>query len=168
MDFRHTDEQLAWKDMLTASWRKRSGREYTREHDENRQFPDEVYRKAADNGWLGMLVPEEHGGVAADPVMYAIFCEAIAKFSLDTAACLMTSMFTVSNIVYHGTPEQQAEHIPAFLRASAGSRSRSPSPGGFGRGGHLDQGGARTATTGSSTATRPGAPAPTCPATGSS
>ena len=48
--------------------------------------------------------------------MYAIFCEAIAKFSLDTAACLMTSMFTISNIVYHGTPEQQAEHIPAFLK----------------------------------------------------
>lgn len=116
MDFRHTEDQLAWKDTLHRFMEREVGREYTREHDENRDFPDELYQKAADNGWLGMLVPEELGGVAADPVMYAIFCEAIAKYSLDTAACLMTSMFTVSNIVYHGTPEQQAEHIPAFLK----------------------------------------------------
>ncbi len=116
MDFRHTDEQIAWKDTLHRFMEREVGREYTREHDQSREFPDEVYQKAADNGWLGMLVPEELGGVAADPVMYAIFCEAIAKFSLDTAACLMTSMFTISNIVAHGTPEQQAEHVPAFLK----------------------------------------------------
>ncbi|MGQ0623293.1 MAG: acyl-CoA dehydrogenase family protein, partial [Sporichthyaceae bacterium] len=115
MDFRHTDEQQEWKDTLHRFMEREVGREYTREHDEARKFPDEVYAKAAANGWLGMLVPEDLGGVAADPVMFAIFCEAIAKFSLDTSACLMTSMFTISNIVHHGTPEQQKEHIPAFL-----------------------------------------------------
>lgn len=115
MDFRHTAEQQAWKDTLDRFMDREVGREYTREHDESRQFPDEVYAKAAANGWLGLLVPESLGGVAADPVMFAIFCESIAKFSLDTAACLMTSMFTISNIVAHGTPEQQAEHIPVFL-----------------------------------------------------
>jgi alkylation response protein AidB-like acyl-CoA dehydrogenase len=92
------------------------GREYTRAHDESREFPDEAYRKIADQGWLGLLVPEELGGIEADPVMYAIFCEAIAKYSLDTAACVMTSMFTATNISHHGSDEQRQTYLPAFLR----------------------------------------------------
>jgi alkylation response protein AidB-like acyl-CoA dehydrogenase len=115
MDFRHTDEQQVWKDMLHQFMEREVGREYTRAHDESREFPDEAYKKIADNGWLGLLVPEELGGLAADPVMYAIFCEAMAKFSLDTAACVMTSMFTATNIVAHGTAEQQKEYLPGFL-----------------------------------------------------
>jgi alkylation response protein AidB-like acyl-CoA dehydrogenase len=116
MDFRLTDEQQLWHDTLHAFMERDVGREYTREHDQSREFPDEAYQKMADNGWLGLMVPEELGGSMADPIMFAIFCEAIGKFSLDTAACVMTSMFTANNIVAHGTPEQQAEHLPAFLK----------------------------------------------------
>lgn len=115
MDFRHTDEQQAWMEMLHTFMERDVGREYTREHDESRQFPDEAYQKIADNGWLGLLIPEAYGGLEADPVMYAIFCEAMAKFSLDTAACIMTSMFTATNIVRHGTDEQKAEYLADYL-----------------------------------------------------
>jgi alkylation response protein AidB-like acyl-CoA dehydrogenase len=116
VDFRHTPEQQEWKETLHAFMEKQVGREYTREHDASREFPTEAYQKIADNGWLGLLVPEELGGSAADPVSFAIFCEAIAKYSLDTAACIMTSIFTANNIVAHGTPEQQDEHLPLFLK----------------------------------------------------
>jgi alkylation response protein AidB-like acyl-CoA dehydrogenase len=115
MDFRLTDEQQLWKDTLHSFMEKEVGREYTRKHDESREFPEEAYRKIADRGWLGLLVPEEHGGLAADPVMYAIFCEAMAKYSLDFAACVMTSMFTATNIAHHGTREQQEEYLAGFL-----------------------------------------------------
>jgi alkylation response protein AidB-like acyl-CoA dehydrogenase len=115
MDFRLTDEQQLWKETLDAFMEKEVGREYTRKHDESREFPDEAYRKIADRGWLGLLVPEEFGGLDADPVMYAIFCEAIAKYSLDFAACVMTSMFTATNIAKHGTREQQEKYLPGFL-----------------------------------------------------
>ncbi len=116
MDFRHTDEQRGWMDVLHAFMEKEVGREYTREHDESRQFPDEAYQKMADHGWLGLLVPESMGGLEADPVMFAIFCEAIAKFSLDTAACVMTSMFTATNFVAHGTEAQREAYLPDFLK----------------------------------------------------
>jgi alkylation response protein AidB-like acyl-CoA dehydrogenase len=94
---------------------KEVGREYTREHDAARKFPEEAYRKIAERGWLGLLVPEEYGGLAADPIMYAIFCEGIAKFSLDFAAAVMTSMFTATNISHHGTEEQREKYLPGFL-----------------------------------------------------
>src|SRR5206468_6904609 len=74
-----------------------------------------AYQKFADRGWLGLLVPEEYGGLNADPIMYAIFCEAIAKFSLDFAAAIMTSMFTATNICAHGTEEQRNTYLPGFL-----------------------------------------------------
>jgi alkylation response protein AidB-like acyl-CoA dehydrogenase len=92
------------------------GREYTREHDQSREFPNEAYKKMADQGWLGLMLPESVGGSEADPIMYAIFCEAIAKFSLDTAACVMTSMFTDNNISHNGSDEQKETYLPPFLR----------------------------------------------------
>ena len=91
------------------------GREYIRKHDESREFPEEAYRKIAERGWLGLLVPEAQGGLEADAVMYAIFCEVIAKYSLDFAAAVMTSMFTATNIAHHGTAEQQQTYLPGFL-----------------------------------------------------
>jgi alkylation response protein AidB-like acyl-CoA dehydrogenase len=115
MDFQFTDDQHLWHETVHRFMDREVGREYTREHDQSREFPEEAYRKIADQGWLGLLVPERYGGVDADPVMYAIFCEAIAKFSLDFAACVMTSMFTATNISSSGTDEQRDRYLPGFL-----------------------------------------------------
>ena len=115
MDFSFNHEQQLWHDTVHAFMEKEVGREYTREHDASREFPEEVFQKMAKLGWLGLLIEEEEGGSAADPIMFAIFCEAIGKYSLDTAACLMTSMFTATNISRHGTAEQKRQYLHPFL-----------------------------------------------------
>jgi alkylation response protein AidB-like acyl-CoA dehydrogenase len=119
MDFNFSPEQQIWQETVQKFMDQEVGREYTREHDANREFPDEMYKKVAAQGWLGLLIPESLGGIACDPVLYAIFCEAIGKFSLDTAACIMTSMFTATNIARHGTPDQQERYLKPFLRGDA-------------------------------------------------
>ncbi len=116
MDFRLDEEHRMWQDTLNNFMEKEVGREYTREHDAKREFPWEVFKKMGQQGWLGLLLPEKDGGVETDPVMFAIFCEAIAKYSLDTAACIMTSMFTATNISKHCTPAQKQQYLPPFLR----------------------------------------------------
>lgn len=116
MDFRFTHEQTMWRETLDRFMENEVGREYTRAHDASREFPEDAYRKVAEQGWLGILVPEEDGGLALDPVMYAIFVEAISKFSLDFTACFITSMFTLQNIATNGTPAQKAKYIPGFLK----------------------------------------------------
>jgi alkylation response protein AidB-like acyl-CoA dehydrogenase len=115
MDFEFTPEQRLWRETLDRFMGHEVGREYTREHDASRQFPEDAYRKIAGQGWLGILVPEELGGLDADPIMYTIFCEAIGKYSLDFAACVMTSMFTATNISRSGTDAQRGEYLPGFL-----------------------------------------------------
>ena len=116
MDFAFTDEQQMWHDMMHSFMEKEVGRDYTRDHDQSREFPEELFQKAAQMGWLGLLIPEAQGGMETDPVMFAIFCEAIGKYSLDTAACLMTSMFTATNIAKHGTPDQIKTYLEPYLR----------------------------------------------------
>lgn len=116
MDFRFTEEQRMWRDTVNTFMEKEVGREYTRDHDASREFPWEIYKKMGQQGWLGLLLKEEDGGANADPIMFAIFCEAIAKYSLDTAACMMTSMFTATNFALHGTTAQKEKYLPPFLR----------------------------------------------------
>ena len=119
MDFQFTHEQRLWGDTVHSFMDKEVGREYTREHDASRELPEEVFKKMAEQGWLGLLVDEQDGGSAADPIMFALFCEAIGKFSLDTAACIMTSMFTATNISRHGTAEQKRRYLVPFLAGDA-------------------------------------------------
>lgn len=119
MDFRFNDEQRMWNDTVQDFMVREVGQDYTLEHDLAREFPEDVFRKMAELGWLGLLIPEKLGGMQTDPIMFAIFCEAIGKYSLDTAACIMTSMFTVQNICTHGTPEQHARYVAPFLRGEA-------------------------------------------------
>ena len=45
MDFRFTDEQQMWHETVHSFMERDVGREYTREHDESRTFPDEAYQK---------------------------------------------------------------------------------------------------------------------------
>lgn len=121
MDFQLSHEQTMWRDVVTSFMDREFPRVRVRYHDRSREFPEDLYRKMAGEGWLGLLVPEEQGGLGmdADPVMFAIFCEAIGKDSLDTAACIMTSMFTATNVSKHGTPEQRARYLDPFLRGEA-------------------------------------------------
>jgi alkylation response protein AidB-like acyl-CoA dehydrogenase len=117
VDFTH--EQQLWHETVHRFMDQEVGRQYTREHDANREYPEEVFQKMAKLGWLGLLIAEEDGGMATDAVMFAIFCEAIGKYSLDTAACIMTSVFTATNISRHGTPEQKRKYLSAFLDGKA-------------------------------------------------
>jgi len=121
MDFQFSDEQAMWRDVVFSFMDREFPRELVRKHDQSREFPEELYRKMAREGWLGLLIPEEHGGLGmhTDPVMFAIFCEAIGKDSLDTAACIMTSMFTATNVSKHGTAEQRERYLDPFLRGDA-------------------------------------------------
>ena len=121
MDFSFTDEQRMWRDTVFNFMDREFPRDVLRKHDQSREFPEDLYQKMAAQGWLGLLIPEEHGGLGmhTDPVMFSIFCEAIGKDSLDTAACIMTSMFTATNVSRHGTAEQHERYLDPFLRGEA-------------------------------------------------
>ncbi len=85
------------------------------DNDRDSRFPADAIREMGQLGFLGMLVPEEFGGAAADNVAYALALEEIAA---GEGAC--STIMSVHNsvgcmpILKFGTDEQKAQYLPAM------------------------------------------------------
>lgn len=90
-------------------------REYVRECDMERRYYTEGYAKLAAAGYLGVLIPEEHGGMGGTNLAYAVLCEALGEFGVDFAIAASVSTFSAMNLIHYGTQEQIAAHIPGYL-----------------------------------------------------
>ncbi len=116
MRFDFTDEQQMWHDTVHRFVETEGGgREYARMCDVERRYPYELYEKVARQGWLGLMVPEEYGGMGADAMFYAIFMGAMGKYHVDFSSAFGVSTFTAMSIVRHGTAEQKRRYLPAFI-----------------------------------------------------
>ncbi|MGE0160114.1 MAG: acyl-CoA dehydrogenase family protein [Gemmatimonadales bacterium] len=85
------------------------------EWDARRALDDEVFGKLAEQGFLGMLVPEEHGGLGLDHTTYVTVLEELAWG--DGAVALSVSAhngLVATMLVRHGTDAQKARWLPAL------------------------------------------------------
>lgn len=79
------------------------------------RFPEDAIRQMGELGFLGMLLPESVGGVAADNVAYALALEEIAS---GDGAC--STIMSVHNsvgcmpILNYGNEQQKAHYLPAM------------------------------------------------------
>ncbi|MBO0850150.1 MAG: acyl-CoA/acyl-ACP dehydrogenase, partial [Pseudonocardia sp.] len=80
-----------------------------------RQYPYEAYRKVAEQGWLGLLVPEEYGGAGFDLFAAVLLLQELGRYSVDFGAAFAVPAFTVTNIVHHGTERQRSRYLPDFV-----------------------------------------------------
>lgn len=85
--------------------------------DEEARFPEEFYRAMADNGWLGITMPEDVGGANLGVTEAAIMMHAVASSGGAQAAAssLHINMFGPHAIVVHGTPEQKARWLKPLV-----------------------------------------------------
>jgi alkylation response protein AidB-like acyl-CoA dehydrogenase len=85
------------------------------EWDARRELDEEVFGKLAEQGFLGMLVPEEHGGLGFDYATYVTVLEELAWG--DGAVALAISAhngLVATMLVRHGTEEQKSRWLPAL------------------------------------------------------
>jgi alkylation response protein AidB-like acyl-CoA dehydrogenase len=79
-------------------------------------YPEAALAHLAELGFFGLLVPEEYGGVAYDPVSYAITLEELARVS-----AALSIMISVHNsvgcwpIARYGTEEQKRRFLPMLV-----------------------------------------------------
>ncbi len=116
MDFKFTEEQEMWRRTMQDFTEKEAGREYTRECDLEKRFPQELWDAGVKQGFLGLMIPPEYGGMGADAIMFAIFMECLAKYSYEMASVFSVPMFCAMNIVEHGTQQQKDHYLPPFIR----------------------------------------------------
>lgn len=114
-DFLLSAEQVEWRRSVRDFVNRSITVDYIRECDINREYPLSAYKKVAEQGWLGMLVPEDHGGIPFDIFAYVIMMQELGRHSVDFGSAFAIPAFTVMNIVHHGTQEQRERYLRAFL-----------------------------------------------------
>ncbi|MDB5072192.1 MAG: butyryl-CoA dehydrogenase [Candidatus Eremiobacteraeota bacterium] len=78
--------------------------QWDREH----AFPRQLYGKLTEAGLMGMLVPEQYGGVGADYVSYALAIEELARVDAGTAVTVSVHSMICNAIATLGSLEQKA------------------------------------------------------------
>lgn len=83
--------------------------------DETGEFPRDVVEEAGDRGLLGILVPEEYGGLGADFVAYCLAIERIAAESGAIAETIQGHTFATLPVVNFGTDAQRERLLPEMV-----------------------------------------------------
>jgi len=81
------------------------------------RFPDSVFQLLGQQGYLGLLVPEEDGGIGGDFKLAGAWCEAFGELCSVglTTAVNMHSLVITRALALHGTKEAKQKFLPSAL-----------------------------------------------------
>jgi acyl-CoA dehydrogenase len=113
MDFTLTESQELIRKEVSALARTFS-LDYWLEKDTKAEYPHEFVRAFADNGWLGIMVPEEYGGAGLGVTEAALMLHEICASGAGTsgASPVHFYVFPPTPIVKYGTPEMKRAYLP--------------------------------------------------------
>lgn len=113
MDFALSDSQELIRKEVAALSRSFS-LDYWREKDRQAEYPHEFVRAFADNGWLGMLVPEEYGGSGLGVTEAAIMLHEICASGAGTsgASPIHFYVFPPTPIIKYGSEAMKRKYLP--------------------------------------------------------
>ena len=81
--------------------------------DEERSLDDEIFSKLAELGFLGMLIPEEYGGLGLDLVTYLLALEELAWGDASVALSVAIHNGPVAGLLLrHGSEDQKGAWLP--------------------------------------------------------
>ena len=88
--------------------------DYWRDHDEKHEFPWEFYNAFAEQGWVGIIVPEEYGGAGMGVMHAAVLLGTVAHSAgvQNAASALHISIFGLGPVIHHGSEEMKQRYLP--------------------------------------------------------
>ena len=118
MDFGFSEEQ----EMLRSSARdflaKEAPMTYVRKMmDDERGYTPELWKKMAELGWMGLILPEEFGGSGLDFVDMVVVLEEMGRVVLP-GPFFSTVVLAGVAIVEGGSPQQKAAYLPKIADGS--------------------------------------------------
>lgn len=117
MDFRtsHEHEQIREAIERTCS---PFDADYWLRKDREGGFPVEFHRALADSGWLGIAMPEAHGGSGLGISEAALMMETISGTGagLSGASAVHMNIFGLHPVVVFGTDAQKSRWLPPLIR----------------------------------------------------
>src|SRR5437667_6956409 len=112
MDFGFSEEQEMLRKSARDFLAKESPMTYVRQMmEDDRGFQDEQWRKMAELGWTGLILPEEHGGAGGDFVDMVVVLEEMGRVVLP-GPFFSTAILGGVALTDGGTTEQKEEFLP--------------------------------------------------------
>ncbi len=116
MSIDFTDEQLQIRESverLCAGF----GDQYWLERDTDGRFPEDFCQAIADQGFMGIAMPEEYGGSGLGITEAAIMMQAISQSGAGNGGVSSVSLaiFGLNPVVRYGSPEQKARMLPPII-----------------------------------------------------
>jgi alkylation response protein AidB-like acyl-CoA dehydrogenase len=74
---------------------------------------DKLWRSIADQGWLGLVIPEEHGGLGLGLVEMAVVAEEMGRACLPGA--FLSTLFAAALIARAGSPKQRSKYLEPMV-----------------------------------------------------
>jgi acyl-CoA dehydrogenase len=134
IEFSFTPDQEAFRD-AARTFLQREVAPIVAEMDEKEEFPRATVRRLQEEGYFGIPIPEEYGGLGLGKVGYCLFLEELGKIDASHGVIVgaHTSLGTTP-LLYYGTEEQKrrwlvpaakGEKLLAFSLTEPGSGSDS-------------------------------------------
>ncbi|XNL78417.1 acyl-CoA dehydrogenase family protein [Actinomadura madurae] len=76
------------------------------------EYPQAIVDGMKDLGLFGLTIGEEHGGLGASLLTYALVVEELSRGWMSVAGIVNTHFIVAWMIAHHGTPEQRAHYLP--------------------------------------------------------
>lgn len=119
MLFKLTDEQVMIQSMVREFARKEVAATAA-ERDQTKEFPAENFKKMAELGLMGMMVPIEYEGEGTDTVSYVLALSEIAYACASTAVVMSVhNSIVCESINRYGTEEQKKKYLPRLTSVEA-------------------------------------------------
>ena len=116
MDFDLTPEQEQIRDAV-ARLCERFDDGYWLAKDESGDFPEEFHAACAEAGWLGIAMPEEHGGAGLGITEAALLMQTVAESgaAMSGASAIHMNIFGLNPVVVFGSDEQKRRMLPPLI-----------------------------------------------------
>jgi alkylation response protein AidB-like acyl-CoA dehydrogenase len=112
VNFDLTEDQILIKEMI-QDFAQNEIRPHAKALEKSHQFPDELLKKLAGLGILGMSIPSKYGGIKTDTLSFMITLEEISRAfpSLSVIISVHSSLFSHA-ILQFGTDQQKEKYLP--------------------------------------------------------
>src|SRR5438128_4239497 len=116
MDFALTDQQQDIRDAVAKVCEAFDDAYWLRK-DREGGFPHDFHKALADDGWLGICVPEAYGGSGLGITEAAIMMRAIAESGagMSGASAVHINVFGLNPVVVFGTEAQRRRMLPPMV-----------------------------------------------------
>ncbi|WP_457591509.1 acyl-CoA dehydrogenase family protein [Geoglobus sp.] len=84
---------------------------YGREYDEKKEYPMDIYRKAAKLGYIGAGIPEEYNGAGMDCLAEAIISMEFTRGDSSIGSAIDLAVLGVPMLLHFGTEEQKEKYM---------------------------------------------------------